>query len=361
MFVDSLALENFRNIKNASLSFGEGCNVLTGSNGQGKTNTVEAIYLALSGKSHRESVTANFIGPVSNRTTVACTVTDSLNVTTLAAVSMDETGKRHFIGGDAVKSRRELLSAYSVVFFTPEDLRIIQDSPAARRTFMNDAISSLYPRYAALVSDYSTVLRQRGFLLKDYGPSANSMMEVYDEQLVGIGSAIITARLKFLKQLSEAAKAKYGEISEKAEDIAFSYLTDIDVTSGELQESYRRALEESRTADISSASTRVGPHHDDMDITVSGRSARRFASRGQQRSVALAMKLALCDMTRSLRGEEPVVLLDDVMSELDVSRRSQAVKLFSGRQVFITTTEVCFDIPSDTRLFKAVSGEISPI
>ena len=360
MFVQTFTAENYRNIASANLAFNPGCNILFGNNAQGKTNTAEAIYLALCGRSHRETLTGNLIGPLNDTALVTCEVFTDENSISEAKVYLGET-KKHFIDSNPVRTRRELLSAYSVVFFTPEDLRLVTDSPGVRRNFMDEAISGLYPKYSEYLSQYNSTLRQRNYLLKGYGPSAQSMLEVYDEHLADCGSSIIKYRIDFLKKLSRAASEIYDDISGNSEEISFGYISNIltDNNAGNIREKYLIALEETRREDILSASTKTGVHHDDMDILLSGKPARKFGSRGQQRSTALCLKLALCDMTERAKGQKPVILLDDVMSELDSSRRSRVIELLSGRQVFITCVETNFTTPPGTAFFSASGGQIT--
>ena len=205
MHVISMSLDAFRNISRARLEFSPHLNILLGDNGQGKTNTIEAVCLALSGQSPRESTAENFIMRGADASGIVCEVrSDDLTVPRVG-VTITREGKKHTINGSRIRSRQSLLDMFSVVFFGPDDLRLVKDSPQVRRDFLNEAICCLYPAYSRVLSEYSRTLRQRGVLLRDYSPSAESLLEVYDERLASSGSAIIKYRIKTLRQLGEMA------------------------------------------------------------------------------------------------------------------------------------------------------------
>ena len=363
MHVISMSLDAFRNISAARLEFSPHLNILLGDNGQGKTNTIEALCLALSGKSPRESTGENFIMQGRDRALVTCDVrSDDLTDPTVS-LTISREGRKHTLNDSRIRSRQELLDRFSVVFFGPDDLRLVKDSPQVRRDFLNEAICCLYPGYSAVLSEYNRALRQRGVLLKDYSPSALPLLEVYDDTLVRTGSTLIKYRIKTLRQLGILASARYEAISGGREKISVSYISDILKSAAapeEIAPLYAQALRDARRNDIYMKATTVGAHRDDISFFIDSSPARKFASQGQQRSIALSMKTALTDLIREVKHHSPVILLDDVMSELDRGRRDAIAGMLGGSQVFITGSGVDF-IPSgdDARTFRVLGGNIT--
>ncbi|MBQ1466577.1 MAG: DNA replication/repair protein RecF [Eubacteriaceae bacterium] len=363
MHVISMSLDAFRNISAARLEFSPHLNILLGDNGQGKTNTIEALCLALSGKSPRESTGENFIMKGRDRSVIVCDVKSDDLTDPRVSLTITREGKKHTLNDSRIRSRQSLLDMFSVVFFGPDDLRLVKDSPQVRRDFLNEAICCLYPGYTAVLSEYSRTLRQRGTLLKDYSPSALPLLEVYDDTLVKTGSTLIKYRIRTLKQLGNLAAARYEAISGGRERISVSYISDIlksAASSDEIEGLYATALREARRNDIYMKTTTVGAHRDDISFFLDASPARKFASQGQQRSIALSMKTALTDLIREVKHQDPLILLDDVMSELDRGRRDAIAGMLGGSQVFITGSGVDF-IPSgdDARTFRVQAGNIT--
>ena len=358
-----MSLDGFRNISRTRLEFSPHLNILLGDNGQGKTNTIEAVCLALSGKSPRDSSIENFIMQGRERCSIVCDVkSDDLTDPTVG-VTISREGRKHTINDSRIRSRQNLLDMFSVVFFGPDDLRLVKDSPQVRRDFLNESISCLYPAYSGVLSEYARTLRQRGVLLRDWSPSSEPLLEVYDDTLAKTGSTIIKYRIKTLRQLGSMAAGRYEAISGGSERISVSYISDILKSAAgadEIEDLYRNALAGARRSDICAKTTTVGAHRDDISFFIDAAPARKFASQGQQRSIALSMKTALTDLIREVKHQEPVILLDDVMSELDRGRRDSIASMLSGGQVFITGTGLDF-VPSgtDTRTFRVRSGNIT--
>ena len=363
MYITTLRINNFRNIPTAELSLSEGFNIFVGENAQGKTNTAEAIELVLTGRSHRESLNENFIKDGQPRAALSAEAVLENGAGYLAECTVDSIrGKAHRINGELIRSRSRLNGYFAAVFFSPEDLRIVSDSPQIRRSFLNDAISQLYPRYSDMLSDYGRVVKQRNLLLKDWTPSCLPMLEVYDEQLADLGSDIMRRRIAFLKECQGVASDLYRFISGEREDISLNYISNVITRGGvrDIRSEYMDALSASREDDIYSRTTTVGVHHDDIAIFISGKPARKFASRGQLRSIAICMKFSLIRMLLARREEKAVVILDDIMSELDENRRAKVVEMLSGYQVFITCVSQDFDTKdNETKVFTVSSGVIT--
>lgn len=363
MHVRTMSLTAYRNIAKASLEFNPSFNILYGDNGQGKTNTIEAVYLALTGKSPREARNDSLIMHGESGASVICEVSCDDLTDTDAKVKIAPSGKVHMLNETRVRSRQELLDMFSAVFFGPDDMRVVKDSPQTRRDFLNESVSILYPGYASVLAEYNRILRQRSALLKEYSPSAESLLEVYDSSLASSGSDIIRCRIKFLKDLNSVAGKYYAQISSEREELSLSYISDIlteAVGSDDIRPLYEKKLAETRKNDIFAGTTTAGAHRDDISFFLDRDPARRFASQGQQRSIALSLTFALCELIEKKKGQIPVILLDDVMSELDRNRRDSVGQIIQGKQVFITCTNVDFDTDSSvTSYFRADNGNIT--
>lgn len=362
MYIGKVSLRNYRNVKHADFICGKGINVLVGDNGQGKTNTIEALLLALSGRSHRESLSENFIGPAADKASVEVDLRYSDDSSYEVCLSLSPQGKRYTVNEEPVRRRLELLRQFSLVFFCPEDLRLVKDGPAVRRDFLNESIGMLAPAYGAALADYNRVLKQRAALLREYSPSSLSLMEVYDESLAKSGSALIRYRIKFLREFEKHLNIRYQEIAGGRETLTLSYVSDLFAAGipKQLEQAYQQALSKTRAADIAARTNMVGAHRDDVALFLNGKNARRFASQGQQRSIALCMKLSLISLIYEKNKEMPIVLLDDVMSELDDARQRQILSLVKGTQTFITcVNEEFLKYCTNAAVFRVKDGAIN--
>ncbi|MFA0814691.1 MAG: DNA replication/repair protein RecF [Anaerofustis sp.] len=364
MYVRQLRIENFRNIAHANLSFGTGYNILTGMNGQGKTNTIESICLALSGKSHRETVTENFIGSAAQTADVEVSVGYDDGTEHVVSLSLGS-DRKYRIDDDPVRRRSELLRNFSVIFFSPDDLYLVKGGPSLRRNYINDAIASVAPNYAAVLSAYSKTVSQKNMLLREYSPSCKSLLEVYNESLVQYGSAVVKYRIRFLKELSEQIASLYDSISDKRERFKMTYQTNVLAQNQhtDVAQSYAKELNALAEKEIAMRTCLIGPHHDDIHFFLNGQNTRKFASQGQQRSLALSMKIALIDLFYEKNKEKPIVILDDVMSELDERRREMILQVLSDVQTFITSVSaetICAEQSKQT-IFRVSGGAIAPM
>ena len=363
MFIRNLRILNFRNLACVDINPSVGFNVLTGQNAQGKTNTAEAIMLCLSAKSHRENITENFIGPndVSAQITAETTLDNGTEATAKLTIS---NVRSHYIDDEAIRSRTRLVSTFPVVFFSPEDLKIVKEAPIIRRNFLNEASAQIYPPYVNLISEYARILKQRNTLLKDYSPSSEPMLEVYDESLINCAVDIARVRIKFLSMCEKTASEYYRFISDEKENISLNYVSNVLNEAGitDIRRAFEIAIKESRKEDILTRTTTKGIHHDDIAIFISGKPARKFASQGQSRSIAICLKLSLCDLIKQRRDCEAIVILDDVMSELDIVRRGKIIELLKDKQVFITCAIQDFDINNyENKIFYVENGVVSPL
>ncbi len=343
MKISSILLKNFRNYEEALIAPCPGVTVLVGDNAQGKTNVLEAVYLCCTGRSHRTSRDREMIraGEDSCYVKVCGVRRDGPHDVEVAfAVS----GKRRVkVNGSVTTKSGELLGHITGVLFAPEDLRMIKDGPQARRRFIDMELSQLKPAYYYALQRYNRALRQRNALLKDISLTGAlaATLDVWDAELSQSGAEIMRERAAFVEELCKSASKIHTEVTGGREELSVTY--EPDVPLGESLEECRNqlvsALLERRQTDIRRMLTSAGPHRDDMGVYVDGMDARAFGSQGQVRTCALSLKLSEVDIMRRLLGDSPVLMLDDVMSELDPERRRLLVSHLSDVQTLITCTD----------------------
>ncbi|MDR3051151.1 MAG: DNA replication/repair protein RecF [Oscillospiraceae bacterium] len=345
MYVKQLELKNFRNYQGAFLSPHPRLTVLTGQNAQGKTNVLEALHLCCLGRSHRTAHDRELIRWGTERAAVRLQVART-DGTHDIAVTLTQDGRRKQVkvGGTQIGRIGELMGHFHGILFSPEDLAIIKQGPAERRKLVDMELSQLYPAYFYTLQRYMRALNQRNSLLREmqrgHGGSA-ATLQAWDEQLVQAGAHIVGQRRAYLALLAQAAAASYAGISGGTEALGLRYQTQIDSDGdkAQLAAQFLHRLRETRADDIRRGSTSVGPHRDEMRLTLNGREARVYGSQGQQRTVMLSLRLAELEVVRMERGETPVLLLDDVMSELDPFRRRQLLERIADAQTLITCTD----------------------
>ena len=357
MKVKKLTLKNYRNIRNLVFEPSEGINIIFGENAQGKTNLIEALWLFTGCKSFRTSKDSELVS-----------FNESFSVAELdffafereqTAKIVNEKKRKAFLNGVELSSPSKMIGEFTTVVFSPVHLSLIKDGPAARRRFIDVALCQLKPRYAAFLQKYNKALQQRNFLLKDvqYHSELLDTLDVWDERLCQLATVIIKERIDYIKMLTPAAKEVYSGLSDGKEEMNIIYSSLDDFSQMEEKDIYFRLMDfikSSRKDDILQKSTSVGPHRDDIEITVNGLSARSFGSQGQQRSCAIALKLGEAEIVSSFTGEKPVALLDDVMSELDESRQDYILNKIKDWQVFIT----CCDENQVLRLCEGKTFEM---
>lgn len=310
----------------------DGINIIFGENAQGKTNVLEAIWLFTGGRSFRGAKDAELVAFHQPKATIALDFFSQereqhADITVL-------NGRRSVkLNGVQKKSASQLIGTFCAVIFSPEHLSLVKEGPSGRRNFLDAALCQIKPAYAALLSHYNHTLIQRNALLKDIPRHAELLdtLSVWDERLVRYGTEVVRQRRSYVQALSAPAAEVYAGISGGKESFGLSYLC--------TAEDLAAALVGARREDLQSGHTTVGPHRDDLEITVNDLSARSFGSQGQQRSLVLALKLAEADVLQMKTGERPVILLDDVMSELDGGRQDYLLNHLKNRQVFITCCE----------------------
>ena len=323
MYIDKITLENFRNYLSEDFELSSGRNVVFGANAQGKTNFLEAICFLAAARSFRGAREAELVRRGAARAWVEASVVLSDRRTVLRAEFEPGRRKRLFINGVKIRTAGEFAGRLRVVIFSPDDLTLVRGGASERRRFMDVAFSQLRPRYADCAARYSRLHEQKTRLLKDYRDDANfeGMLDAFNIQLAKVGAAIVRYRACFLREIGRFASALHADISG-GETLEMRYRTvstisDPYADEQELCRCNPRALRTHRAAEIASGQALSGPHKDDIELFIDRLPARNFASQGQARTAALALKLSERELMRAEGGEEPVLLLDDVLSELD--------------------------------------------
>lgn len=348
MRLRQLKIENFRNLVAVELAPAEGVNVIYGENAQGKTNLIEAIYLLTGQKSFRAARESDYLRFGSGVARIEADFTCQ-NREKTAALAFGSKKLAWLSGVECAPS--ELTGEFLAVVFSPGELALIQEGPAERRAFLDGAISQVMPRYMTTLAIMSRILLQRNTLIADMQKSGNTAMmepllETWDRSLARAAYSICHARARFLKRLAPPAAEIYESICKRADQpFSLTYQPSIpapegadwaEISPAEGEAHIRAALAAARSEDYKNYCTTIGPHRDNMEVGIAGISARSFGSQGQQRSCALALKLAQCRVMEETLGEAPIILLDDVLSELDRTRRDYFLHGEHPGQVFIT-------------------------
>lgn len=342
MFINEIKIENFRNIGFMGLFPDKGINVIYGENGQGKTNILEGIWLFTGCKSFRTSKDTELVNFDSENSKISIEFETELRNNT-ASVFIDK--KRHAsLNGVLLTTPRELIGKYYSVVFSPVHLSLIKDGPVNRRKFIDTAISQIDETYAKKLTYYNHLINQKNALLKNAAEDSSLLdtFDVWDEKIAEAGAAVIKSRVSYIKMLEEISKDIYSGISGEREELKVTYASNICYESEDtdaIKDKFFKNLQKNRSNDLYLKNTTCGPHRDDIDIFVKGISARKFGSQGQQRSASLALKFGEAEIIKKIRGEDPVILLDDVMSELDLTRQNYILNKIENKQVFITCCE----------------------
>ncbi len=350
MKITELSLENYRNIENISLSPCEGVNIIYGENAQGKTNILEAIFLFTGLKSFRSSKDSELVMFGKDFSRIKTQFETSLRKNTSEIKITDR--RRASLNGVSLKSPTELMSKFPASLFSPGFMSLIQNGPSERRKFIDSAICQIKPRYAVLLSEYTKLVKQRNAVLKDNEDikSVRLFLDCINDAFTNLGEEIYKERKEYLDLLLPYVSEIYSGLSSGKEEISFTYLR----KGYHGEDTLSEIVKNHEKADINAKITLTGPHRDDIEININGVSARSFGSQGQKRSAAIALKLSEAQVIRSITGEEPVILLDDVMSELDTLRQDYILNHIKDRQVFIT----CCDPGSILRMSEGKTFSI---
>ena len=338
MRIKKLFLHNFRNYEREEFVFDEGLNVLFGKNGQGKTNCAEAVFYLCTGASLRIRHDKQLIRVGEKSARIEAEAENRYGRVTIAA-TVFENKRELTVNGSAIRKNADLLWHINSVFFSPGELRLIQDGPDERRRFMNISISQTSPAYYTALLRYNKIIDQRNVLLKDRDSSlVLDTLPIWDEQLCKYAAVIVKKRAEFLDKLAPYAKEYHSLLTDGAEELIVKPDRIYTGDETEIAQTLMRRLQNNYEKDLRLVYTTVGPHRDDLDVTINGIDAKAYASQGQTRTAALALKLSEVQIFKTLSGEYPILVLDDVMSELDLPRRKKLLKCISELQTMLTCT-----------------------
>ncbi len=359
MYIKTLRAEDFRNYRYQELNLSPDINVFYGNNAQGKTNILEACYLFSHGRSHRAKFDTELIRFGENLFTLNAIFADSVREYN-ALMRINRQGKKLIkINNVPITKLSMLMSYLNVVMFTPEDLELIKGSPSVRRRFIDEAISQIYPNYLVNLINYNKTLVQKNALLKNLrltGTKRDATLSVWNEQLAEYGSVIESYRQDFIEKLSVFSKEIHKEIAK--EEFELSYSPSI-VCGEDIKKDFYEKLELAQEREIELGLSQYGTQRDDFKIMIDNREAKVYGSQGQQRTAVLTLKLSETEFIKSIKGEYPVLLLDDIMSELDISRRSYLSEKITGKQVLITCTDTdIIKSTNNTKIFKVSGGNV---
>ena len=338
MVIKNLTLTNFRNYVQETFVFQEGLNVLTGRNAQGKTNCAEAVFYLCTGAPLRIRHDRQLIRRGETCARIGATALTRFGEIALEA-AIFENKRELFLNGNRVARAADFVGNMNSVFFSPGELRLIQDGPEERRRFLNLSISQTSREYCTALARYQRILDQRNNLLKERDVSlVMETLPVWDEQLAVYAARIIRHRRRYLKQLSPLAQEAHAYLTDGAETLTLGMDGSYPDDEGEIAERCLAEFAAARERDLRLGFTSAGPHRDDIRISIDGADARGYCSQGQARTAALSLKLAELEIFRTLSGEPPVLILDDVMSELDLPRRKKLLDRVRGVQCILTCT-----------------------
>lgn len=373
MYVSGLSLLRFRSYDYVNIKLVPGINVFIGTNGQGKTNLIEALNYCASFSSHRVASDQPLVKQGETNAAVQVVVEQEARTITLDVEITPGKANKAKQNGSPLPRARELLGILLTVTFAPEDLMLVKGDPSERRKFMDDSITQLIPSFAGVRADFEKSLKQRNALLKSaYGKRTEEVLhtlDVWDVQLARTGAAVMYHRLKLVENMQALVSNAYTKVSDDRGPLAISYVSNLEIPEGELsialiESAMLEALATKRNSELDRGVTLVGPHRDELQLMLRDLPVRGYASHGESWSCALALKLSLFELLkRSSRGGDPVLILDDVFAELDEIRRRKLVDLVKNNEQTIVTAAVAADVPSelDGALFNVVDGMVNRV
>lgn len=334
MIIESVRLKNYRNYETLDLSFDRGTNIFYGDNAQGKTNILEALYVSGTTKSHRSSHDGELIFFEREEAHIQTMIEkQSINY------KIDMHLKQHkskgiAINGVPIKKASDLFGIVNIILFSPEDLFIIKDSPQVRRKFVDSELCQLNKNYLYNLTNYNKVLNNRNKLLKDiyFRPDLKETLFLWDEQLIEYGEKIIEKRQEFVNRLNEIVNEIHYKLSGGREILRIEYVPNTK------KDDLEQVVKNNHEADLNRKMTLFGPHRDDLCFYINDVNIHKFGSQGQQRTAALSLKMAEIELVKNLIKDTPILLLDDVLSELDSNRQNELLNNINGIQTFITCT-----------------------
>lgn len=367
MQVKKLKLINFRNYKNQDLSFSSNINVIYGDNGQGKTNILEAIFLCASGRSHRTSKDSDLVMLNEPGYYIKLEADKEATGSTIEISYKSEERRKVRINEIPIKKIGELMGNLKVVIFSPEDLMVIKEGPAERRRFMDITLSQLKPSYFYDLQQYMKILSHRNNLLKDmqFNKSLSDTLEIWNQNLITTGSRIIKTRKEFLEKLLVYVKDNHFKLTNQREELELKYSPSVKIDGlkelGDIEDAFKKNIDRLKNKEIMKCTTLCGPQRDDYELYINDKNLKQFGSQGQQRTAVLSVKLAEIDIMFEETGERPILLLDDVMSELDENRQNYLLENIKNIQTFITCTDSHLIKGKSTiaaKLYHVVNGQV---
>ena len=351
MYIKSIQLEGYRNYNNEIVCFDKGTNVLYGDNAQGKTNILEAIFMCATTKSHKGSKDKEIIGFDKDEAHVSIVLCKSFDDIKIDILLRKDKTKVVAVNGSKIKKATQLLGILNVVLFSPEDLSIIKNGPSERRRFVDMELCQLDPIYLYNLSKYNKIIDQRNKLIKDHfnNSELTDTLDIWDMQLVNYGKLIIEKRKKFIEELNEIIKQVHTKLTNGKEKIELLYEPDVSV------ENFEKELKKHREKDLKYKLTSVGPHRDDFSFVVDEIDIRKYGSQGQQRTAALSLKLSEIEIVKKITGHVPVLLLDDVLSELDNNRQNYLLNTIGEIQTIITCTGLDDFVNNNFQINKVIN------
>lgn len=346
MKIKSINITNFRNYSSQSVDFSDGLNIIVGKNAQGKTNLLESIFMCAIGRSPRTSKDKDLIKWNCTYSRINLNIEKKLGKKEIDIYLFKDQNKAIKIDKIGIKKIGQLMGNFNAIYFSPDDLKLIKESPEERRKFMDIDLCQFDKNYFYTLSSYNQVLQQRNKLLKTANERAlRETISIWSDQLATLGAKLILSRLTLVENLKEKVKSIHKFLTNGKEELNISYQGFTASTENELKLLLLKKYEEAIDKDIKLGFTTVGPHRDDIKIESNGIDLRSFGSQGQQRTASLSLKLAELEVFKDNIGEYPVLLLDDVLSELDKDRQQKLLEIVKPIQTILTCTDFDFDLP----------------
>ncbi|CAH1857199.1 DNA replication/repair protein RecF [Convivina intestini] len=369
MELKELQLSHFRNYDQVKLDFQSGVNIFLGQNAQGKTNLLESIYVLALARSHRSNNDQDLIEWGQSKAKISGRVQNRLGTTPIS-LQFSRKGKQARVNHLDQSRLSSYIGQLNVILFAPEDLELVKGAPSVRRRFIDMEFGQMNISYLSQISQYRKVLKERNAYLKQLqAKKSNDMvfLDVLTEQLIQFGTQVIRARQHFIQKLGEVAHPIHAEISNQSEQLSLVYQSNVPLEKAiedvaVIEASFTQALQRQAKREVIQGTTLVGPHRDDFKILINQNDVSLYGSQGQQRTAALALKLAEIDLMQSETGEYPVLLLDDVLSELDASRQTHLLMAIQNKvQTFITTpslSEITRQLIDQPKVFEIKAGQV---
>ena len=342
MYLDHLHLSNYRNYQTLDLSFSKNINIFIGNNAQGKTNILESIYVLAMTSSHRTSQWKELIRFDTHQAHIQGELIKQNGMKVPLEIEMSKKGRKYKVNHLVQQKASQYFTAMNVILFSPEDLSLVKDAPSQRRQFLDREIGQLHPKYLHEMIQYKYLLKQRNAYLKKFESIDDTYLTILDEQLAEVAASLMISRQQFILELEKKANVIHQLLSLNKEEMTLTYQSTFPVqemNKEEVQQTFLKVLNEKRERDLRYRQTTIGLQKEDLVIALNGLNVQHFASQGQQRLVILSLKLAEVQLLYEKTGDYPILLLDDVMSELDDERQMRLMETIEGKvQTFITTT-----------------------